>query len=237
MSRETGNIGHHIGDTPEKNKISVTGEHTSRSAPDTASISLVIESELPRADDASGLTLTVYEAVVTNGIMKTFEGQLVIEVNGFTVGPVWLRQRDQKPRITGYKAVRSVTLVTRDLEIIGRVLGVASFKADEVNGANNLRVNGVSFSLRENKKIELETLEKATTNAMEKIKVIAKASDVQSWVVAKIIEGGSSRPRQIHFESARSLSADSSPGPREATMTMAPGVIETRKIVEVTVFI
>jgi len=226
------NIGHRVGEVPEKNKIVVTGEHTTRSAPDTASISLVIESELPMADDASGATLSIYEDVVTDGIMKKFEGQLVIEVNGFTIGPVWLRQKDQKPRITGYRAVRSVTLVTRDLEIIGRVLGVASSKAEEHHGANNLRVNGVDFSLRDNKKIELGTLEEATRNAMEKIRVIAGASNVQSWTVSKIIEGGPSRSRQ----SARSLdSAPSRSG--DATMTMAPGVIETRKTVEVTVFI
>ena len=215
---------------PEHNEIVVSGEHTIRSDPDAALIYLSVQSEKRDARDAEKVVRTVYDRAITRGIMKKFPG-LKVESSSYDISPVVVYRSEQKPQRVGFKATQRVTLVTRDLSIVGDVVQEAA-----VSGGNELRVDGVRFVLRDDDEaVGMEALRLATENAMEKVKVIADAAGVSTWTVAEVKEVGSSRYRSVRREPA--AMEEAAPASDAPSTNLSPGVIETRKAVRVTVLI
>lgn len=224
-------IDHHIGDEKgsSPNSIIVTGDSVVRSVPDTASITIIIESSLPQTSDSAGAVNNIYEEMIQGEILEQFP-ELKVEDNSFSINPVIVREAGKKPRTVGWTSTRTVTVTTSELSIVGVVLG----RLTRTDGANLVRVGGVNFSLRDDKVAERQALKEATIDAIDKIKVIATAAALSGWSIIKITEDGPSRSRRIHYESSRSF--DASPLSSQST-TMTPGVIETRKSVEIVALI
>lgn len=224
-------IGGHMDDKPEKNKITATGEHTVRSAPDTVSITFTVTAQYNEARDTEGAVRSKYDAAIKKRVMENYP-QLVVERTSYSIQPVMEYPKDQKPRRVGFRATQSITFSTQELGIAGRVVqdatGIDESEADE--GGATLLVEGVDFYLKDDDAAEMEALKMATKKARAKIEAMAAAAGVSTWTISRIDEDGYSRPRSIHYESSRALSAAPRSGD-EPTMTLTPGVIETRKTV------
>lgn len=229
--------GHMDSNKPEKNKITAMGEHTVRSDPDTVTIAFTVTAQYLEAGDTEGAVRSKYKEVIKKRVIEKYP-QLVVERTSFSVQPVMEYIKNQRPRRIGFKATQSITFSTQDLGIAGRVIQDATQDDTEEDPKFNPRnegdavvlVDGVDFSLKDDDAAEMEALRMATKKARAKIEAMAAAAGVSSWTISRIDEDGYSGSRSIHYESSRALSAV----PRsqsETTMTLSPGVIETKKTV------
>ena len=135
---------------------------------------------------------------------------MVIQTSGLSLSPVYDYQRNQEPRITGYRA--SITLSVRidDIDRTGTVIDAAMN-----TGANQLQ--GVTFSLKDDSGARRDALRRAVEDARMKAGTIADALSLPLGDLVEVAEQGVSVPvTQRGAESFRTMAADSAPTPIEA---------------------
>ena len=98
--------------------------------------------------------------MIKDDILDRFKG-VKVERNSFSIKPVTIYKKGEKPRISGYEATRTVTLVTQDFDSFSRVLYALTSNSSRIvkQNPNAIRVSGVDFSLRDNKVAEMSALE------------------------------------------------------------------------------
>jgi uncharacterized protein len=144
--------------------ISQTAEAKDFFAPDTATVSLAIETTAKSAADAVTENAKRAERVIRaiRPLMNSEKGESV-KTSAFSVQPLYEYDNvNRKNLLTGYRARHQVTVITKRIEAAGEIIDTGI-----QNGANE--VGGVSFSLTDLKNY-CETLfktaaEKARTEA------------------------------------------------------------------------
>ena len=194
---------------PETSTLTVSGTGTLSLAPDTAFITLGMETAgkaLAETQQQNAVAMQkVMERVLQSGIEKER-----IQTSSFTVTPQYKPQPRRssgeavptEPEIIGYTVSNMMTVEVRDLEKVGQVIDTAL-----TAGAN--RFHGLHWTLRDERQPRLRALKMAAAQAREKAQALGEALDVKLVRILTANEGGAQviYPRPFMARSASAAMA------------------------------
>ena len=164
--------------------LTVAGSGHARVAPDEATVRLGVLAQAPTAREAQDQVNRTANAVL-EAVRKAGIPAERIQTSGLSLGPQYAQGRNesQGPRITGYQASNTVSILVQDLTKVGPVIdaGLAA-------GANNL--DGVEFGLRNDTAARAAALTDAVAEARGKAEVLARALKVRLVEILEVAEGG-----------------------------------------------
>lgn len=202
--------------------ITSYGEAEISATPDQAHITFGVEAEASTAQgalEANADKMTkMLSSLKEEGIPDS-----AIRTSGFSLYPnyEYIREGNKEVRrLTGYRVNNNVNIQTKDLENLGQLID-CTVKA----GANV--VSGISFSVHDTEKLELEALGLAVKHARNKAEALAKAASGNITGIVTIEEVGSSGFEPLRMEKYMAA-ADASSTPIE------PGQIQLTNRVKVT---
>jgi hypothetical protein len=196
-------------DKPAPPTLTVSGTGTLSLAPDTAFVTLGMETAgkaLAETQQQNAAAMQkVMERVLQSGIEKER-----IQTSSFTVTPQYKppprRSSGEavptEPEIIGYTVSNMMTVEVRDLEKVGQVIDTAL-----TAGAN--RFHGLHWTLRDERQPRLRALKMAAAQAREKAQALGEALDVKLVRILTANEGGAQviYPRPFMARSASAAMA------------------------------
>ena len=158
---------------PGDTGIAVDGHGEISAAPDMATLSLGVEARAKTAADARAQAADDASKVITslkaNGIAAKD-----IQTERFSIEPHYEQQGpDHAMRIVGYDVSNAVSAKVHDLSRVSHIVDEA---ADA--GGDNVRVNGIMFSIEDAAKARAEARERAVADARSKAEQLAKLTGV-----------------------------------------------------------
>ncbi|HEY4573831.1 MAG TPA: SIMPL domain-containing protein [Thermoanaerobaculia bacterium] len=182
--------------------LTVSGTGQTRVAPDQATVRLGVLAQAPSAREAQERVNRSAQAVL-DAIRKAGIPAERIQTTGLSLSPQYAQGRgDQGPRITGYQASNTVTVLVEDLSKVGPVID-----AGLTSGANNL--DGVDFGLRKDDAARATALTDAVRSARVKAEALARALRVKLVEIVEVAEGGVSvSPPPSPFRGRVALAAE-----------------------------
>lgn len=207
-------------------RVTVMGESQTKIAPDSAVVMLSVITQNAQAVDAQQENARKGEAVIN--AVKTIAASAEIKTGDYNLQP----EQDYSariPKIVGYEARNSVTVIVNDLNQTGAVIDAAT-KA----GANS--VQGVSFVLRENSPARGNALSSATRQAMVKAESIAQSLNGKIVRVVETHEGGVEPPPTPNSYTSNSMMSNAGSMSKGSSVTpVEAGSLDVRSQVVLTV--
>jgi uncharacterized protein YggE len=165
------------GEAPEKPAMTVTGQGQISLAPDTAFVTLGVETTGKTVADAQRQIRLAMNKVVERLRALQIE-QERIQTASFTVSPQYKpapKRADGPvgpPEIIGYVVANTLTVEVRNLEKVGPVI-----EESLAAGANQFQ--GLHWALRDERQAKLEALKQAASKARDKAAVLSEALKVR----------------------------------------------------------
>jgi uncharacterized protein YggE len=184
--------------------------------PDTALLTLGVESQAPTLGDATSDAGRRMSAVVARikafGVADPDIVTVAYSVDPRTApgDPV---RREEPPRIIGYHVTNLVQVTVRKLQDAGPVLDAAV-----AAGANTVR--GIRFTLADPAPAQAEARRKAVTDALARTRQLAAAAGVELGEVLSIRESGVAPPVPMRTMALRAESTPIEPGQLEVFATV-----------------
>ncbi len=199
--------------------VTVSGDARISVDPDTATVTISVVTQNPSAVEAQQSNAARTTAVLS--AVKSAAGPgSEIKTSGYSLIPQRVYTQNEPPTITGYEARNGVIVTMNDLTRVGPVIDAAS-KA----GANN--IEGVSFSLREDRDARGRALAESTRAAMAKANILAQTLGGRIARIVSISEGGTT-PRPVIYAQQESFARASVETPIE------PGTLDLTSFVQLT---
>ncbi|HEY0765271.1 MAG TPA: SIMPL domain-containing protein [Pyrinomonadaceae bacterium] len=155
------------GDNRRVTRVMVAGDSIIQAQPDTAILTISVVTQARNALDAQQQNATQTDAVVR--ALKAAAGAgAEIKTSGYSLQPQRVYKENQPPTISGYEARNSVTVTTGDLKKVGAIIDAAA-------QAGSNEVQGIGFTLRQDRPARDRALSEATREAVSKAQVIAQA--------------------------------------------------------------
>ena len=148
-------------------RVIVIGEANLQAQPDTAVLVISVITQHQRALEAQQENARKSDTVI-DAVRQTAGTNPEIKTSDYSLQPQQDYREHRLPKIIGYEARNSVTVMMSDLNKVGAVIDAASQA-----GANS--IEKVSYILREDNPKRGETLAQATRQAMSKAQSIAQA--------------------------------------------------------------
>ena len=204
-----------------KETISVTGTNTELADPDTAIITLSIETNAKTANEAVAENSKKTNAVLTK-LKRMLSPSDKIKTSSYSVQPVY-SYNSSKNVLTGYKVVNQIKITTSQVKNTGTFIDAAV-----ENGANT--VSNINFTV-ENKNLYNTVLSKAAKDAKEQAAVVACALGVRLIGVkqASVSYDNNRYPAMYFKREASALGTASTP--------VEPGEVEIKANVNVDLYI
>lgn len=164
-------------DTPEKPAITVTGHGQMSLAPDTAFVTLGLETTGKAVADAQRQNRLVMNKVVERLRALQIESER-IQTTSFTVSPQYKPPPKRSegpvgpPEIIGYVISNTITVEVRTLDKVGAVI-------EESLAAGANQFHGLHWALRNEQQAKLEALRQAAGKAREKAAALSEALKVK----------------------------------------------------------
>ncbi|OXE34959.1 MAG: hypothetical protein CGW95_16780 [Phenylobacterium zucineum] len=159
--------------------LSAFGE--TRMAPDMARLDLGVTTEAPTAAaalNANAVQMTKVMTALTGAVIQAKD----IQTSNLSLNAQYDYEANQAPKLRGYQASNTVTILVHDLSKLGQALD-ATVKA----GVN--QVNGVSFGIRDPSAAAYAARQKAVEALMAKAGLYAKASHYKVARLISLSEG------------------------------------------------
>jgi uncharacterized protein YggE len=159
--------------------------------PDTAILSISVITQNPSALEAQQLNASQSTAVIA--AIKSAVPAAEVKTSGYALIPQRVYKENQPPTISGYEARNTVTATLTDLTKVGAVIDAAGRA-----GANN--IDGVSFTLRDDRAARSRALADATQEAMAKANALAQTLGSTVTRIVAVQEGGTPPRPVVRFE-------------------------------------
>ncbi len=167
--------------------LTVTGSATVEVVPDLATMSLGVTTNGTTAGAAMSANSDAVAAVIAR-LKSAGVGDRDIQTSNLSLNPNWVTNATgTASEIQGYVATNMVTIRVRALDQTGAVLDAAI-----ADGANSL--NGLYFSLQDQRPAEDEARRKAVADALSRAKLLADAAGAKLGPIMTIVEGGAASP-------------------------------------------
>jgi len=201
---------------PSANAIVVNGTGRIAVAPDTALLTLGVESQAAGLADATSDAARRMSAVVARvkafGVADTDIATVSYSVDPRTA-PSDPARRDEPPRIVGYRVTNVARVTVRKLSDAGPIL-------DAAVGAGANAVRGIQFTLADSDKATTDARASAVGDAMVKARQFAAAAGVTLGPVLSIRESGLSPPTPLPRGAFRMEATPIEPGQLEVVVTV-----------------
>lgn len=169
-----------------RTRVTVLGEATVQSQPDTAVVSIAVVTQNRSASEAQAENASKSDAVVR--AVKAAAGRdAEVKTGGYSLQPQYAYKQNEAPTITSYVARNSVTVTMGELDKVGAVIDAASRA-----GANS--VDSLNFTLRRDRPARGQALSEATRDALSKAQTVAQALGGRLVRIVEVQEGGGVRP-------------------------------------------
>lgn len=200
--------------------VQVTGNSQQEIEPDIAKISLsitTINGDLALAKNENSQNANqVFAKLKEQGIADA-----QIKTKAYRIDPMYSYEKDQLPKLTGYKVINSIE-VTTTIEKVG----------DLVNELTNVGANGINaihFEKSNETSVKNDALRAAVKDALSKAEIIASTLDKHISAVKVVNESGTSYHPVVMESRALKASLDAGSPP------IAAGKITVSATVQVTV--
>lgn len=190
-------------------RVAVSGDADIEIQPDTAIITIAVVTQNKSALEAQQENARRSDAV-QRAVKAVAGAGAEIKTGGYSLQPQMDYRPNMPPTITGYLARNSVIVTLRDLTKVGTVIDEASRA-----GANN--IDGLSFTIREDREVRARALSEATRAALEKAQTIARSLGGRVIRVLEVQEGGIIRPvpQDVYVKAASRVAEAAPPTPIE----------------------
>lgn len=202
--------------------ITVTGTATDEFSPDTAIVSLAVETRAETVDDASHENNSRTEKVIAalKKLLDIPAGDS-IRTSAFSIQPVY--EYDDKKRrnlLTGYRVLNRVTVSTSGTRMVGELI-----ERGLKNGANN--VDEIRFVLKDDRKACEGLLVKAVARARADAVTVARALGTEVGGVRQATPSctGEQPPIIMGFARAKTMEAADAATPIEAGTNKVHGSV------------
>jgi uncharacterized protein YggE len=193
--------------------IEVNGTGEARATPDTANLSLQIETHATTAEECSSKNAALAQKVVRE-LRDKLAGKGTVETGDYSLNPEYNEPGPrERPVITGYTAQNTITVETSELTLLGSLIDGAISA-----GAN--RINYLNFGLRDDTKAREEAIANASRDAQAQAQALAASLNVKLKRVVKASTVPESRPILPMARMSMAMSANAG----------APTPIETSQI-------
>ncbi len=133
-----------------------------------------------------------------------------IQTSNFSISPQYAynnSSNNEPPKIANYRVSNSVTIVVRNLDILGNII-------DQAVSVGSNSINSVSFAIEDTSELLIQARKNAMANAIEKAQLYAKTANVSLGKI-RLISENSSYPTQpqVDMLMARNMAAESAPTP------------------------
>jgi uncharacterized protein YggE len=200
--------------------VTVTGDARVTAQPDTAIVSASVVTQNRRAVEAQQQNAAQTTAVI-NALKRAAGSGAEIKTSGYALVPQRVYKENQPPTITGYEARNSISVTLSDLTKVGAAIDAATEA-----GANN--IDGVSFTLRNDRAARGRALAEATREAIGKANTLAQALGGRVVRILSVHEGGTNPPRPLAYAQPEALAS------RVADTPIEVGTLEINSQVQLT---
>lgn len=208
-----------------QSQLSVVGEATVDTAPDTAIIVVSVVTQNKQALAAQQQNARITSAIDT-ALTKAFGAKAKLRSRGYTLQPQQRWDAKSMPTIIGYEARNSVEIALGAMDRVGEAIDVAT-----AAGANS--VESVSFELRNPDESHARALAEASKRAMAKATSMAAA--IGTRIVRVVDAGEVSGYSPIYPTDGRSPAPYSGNVEAQATTPIRPGTLRQETAVRVIV--
>lgn len=184
--------------------ISVSGEGIVEAQPDRATISVgvITHEKNPSAVQAANARAA---SAVINSIVALGVERNNISTGNYSFSPTYRHFDNGRSEIDGYAATNSVTVITDDLNLVGKIIDAALS-----HGAN--RVDSLNFGLRNKTSYQDEALRLAILDAKRKAEVAANVLGKKIIGVRSLSINHSSIEAPRNYKMARSMATEDAAG-------------------------
>ncbi len=172
--------------------ITVVGTGEVRGTPDVADLVIGVSGRGATATDVLGRIADRAQKVI-DALHDAGVSDDDIQTADLSVQPVL----DDKGDVTGYQATNTVTARIRDLTKAGAVVDAAAAKAGD-----DIRVQGITFSIDDDSALLAAARTKATKRARAQAEQLASGADVEVGEVRSITESTSAVPLSYAADAA-----------------------------------
>jgi len=176
--------------------VTVTGDARVTAQPDTAIVSVSVVTQNRSAVEAQQQNAAQTTAVIN--ALKRAAGGGEIKTSGYALVPQRVYKENQPPTITGYEARNSISVTLSDLTKVGAAIDAATEA-----GANN--IDGVSFTLRNDRAARGRALAEATREAVAKAETLAQTLGGRVVRIVAVRENGANSPRPVIYAQQESF--------------------------------
>ena len=142
---------------------------------------------------------------VETAIKEKMHGQGSVEISEFqiqqdtrnAVQPVY--QPPQQQQVVGYSAHTTISVDTRDLDALGKIIEAAM-------NAGAGRLNQVTFTISEASEARKQAIEKAADDAKDKAAALAKSMGVKLGAILRLTTNAQPRPQVVYGDAFRRAS-------------------------------
>jgi uncharacterized protein len=218
----TGAGGLEATEKPSPPSIRTLGEATVAVKPDQAQIDIGIVTQAESAQSAAQDNAQKLEMVLTE-LRKLLGPQADLKTISYALSPLFhYPQPGGTPTITGYSATNIVRVTTTDLTQVGKIIDVTSQSSAS-------KIERLHFTLKDEQAAYAQALRDAVARATSKAEAIASALGAKIVRVLAAEEAGLP-PRPI-----MPVALEARAGPALAETPVAPGTLEIRATVTLTV--
>lgn len=205
----------------QRTRVTVSGEAIVQAQPDTAVITIAVVTQNASASEAQAENASRSEAVL-RAVRAAAGAGAEVKTSGYSLQPQMDYQPNMPPKITSYVARNAVLVTTGELARVGAVIDAATRA-----GANN--VEGLAFTLRQDRPARSQALREATRDAMAKAGDIAAALGGRVVRIVEVSESGTYRP-PMPVEYTRMTAQDAAAPPSTPILT---GSLDVRAHVQI----
>ncbi len=169
----------------ERRTLTVMGQGEATSLPDQAVVRLGTTVQSEEASTAQTKVNEVMQKTIDQ-IEKAGIKRRLIQTSGLTLTPIYSSQqsgRNTEPKLVGYRAGNVITVTIEDIKLVGKII-------DAGLGAGANRLEGVTFSLKDESVPRIQALDRALQDAGRKAHAMAKSLELGLGGVREVVEGG-----------------------------------------------
>jgi uncharacterized protein YggE len=173
----------------DRASISVAGHGKITGTPDTATVTMGVETKDPSAQAAMQRNNAEAAALIATLKEKGVAAK-DIQTSNLSVSPDW----DDKGNIKGYAVSNTVTVTLHDLKSAGAIIDAAAAKA-----GNDIRLQGVMLSIDDTSDLVAKARADAVKDALTQGQQLAAAGGIKLGAIHTIDTTGTVQPQPQYF--------------------------------------
>ncbi len=185
-------------ETPQPRLVRASGEAVVPVKPDRARIDIGVVTEAATAADAASRNAAASAAVLEK-YKPLVAGAGTLRTAQYSLEPRYVYQRNEAPRIAGYRASNTVEVTLDEISRIGAVIDAAA-------GAGSNEIRSIRFELKDDTAARQEALRQAARRARANAQAIADALGLKVTGVEEASSGGAAA-RPVPMAASMAMSA------------------------------